>query len=66
MEFCRDIKINLEGINFKTLSGTRGNINTQKLKWAISPKKNISDKFNIGDIIFVKEQQLGVLNNILK
>ena len=53
--FAEILKINLEGINFKTLSGTRGNINTQKLKWAISPK-NISDKFNIGDIIFVKKE----------
>ena len=66
-DFAEILKINLEGINFKTLSGTRGNISTQKLKWAISPKKNISDKFNIGDIIFVKrENNAWVLNNILK
>ena len=55
-DFAEILKISLEGINFKTLSGTKGNINTQKLKWAISPKKNISDKFNIGDIIFVKKE----------
>ena len=42
-------------INFTTLDGINGKISSSKLKWAIPKKKTIFDKFNIGDLIFVKK-----------
>ena len=50
------LKINQNGIDFQVLNGEKGNISLPKLKWAISRKKNISDSFKIGDIIFVKKK----------
>ena len=51
------LTIDQTGIAFKTLKGLKGNITLQKLKWAIPNKKNILDRFNIGDIIFVKKEK---------
>ncbi len=50
------LEVNQGGIKFKTLKGIKGNIVLKKLKWAISNKKTIFDRFNIGDIIFVKKE----------
>ena len=50
------LTIGESGISFKTLKGSKGNIALRKLKWAIPNKKNISDRFNVGDIIFVKKE----------
>ncbi len=50
------IGINENGINFETFSGLKGKISLTKLKWAIPNKKNIFDRFNIADIIFVKKE----------
>jgi len=50
------LKINENGINFKTLKGLKGTIVLKKLKWAIPNKKTIFDRFNVGDIIFVKKE----------
>ena len=50
------LEISENGIFFKTLKGIKGNIALKKLKWAIPSKKNIFDKFNVGDIIFVKKE----------
>ena len=50
------LTIDESGINFKTLKGSQGNIVLKKLKWAIPNKKNISDRFKVGDIIFVKKK----------
>ncbi len=50
------LKINENGINFKTFTGTPGNIFLKKLKWAIPNKKNIFDIFNVGDIIYIKRK----------
>ena len=50
------IKVNDYGITFKTLKGIENNISIQKLKWAIPAKKDIFDRFKIGDIILVKEK----------
>ena len=51
------MEVNETGINFKTLKGLKGKINLPKLKWAIPNKKTIFDRFNVGDIIFVKEEK---------
>ena len=51
------MEINETGINFKTLKGLKGKINLPKLKWAIPNKKTVFDRFNVGDIIFVKEEK---------
>ena len=50
------LTINENGISFKTLKGFQDNIPLRKLKWAIPNKKNIFDKFKVGDIIFVKKE----------
>ena len=50
------LTINDNGINFKTLKGFKDNIPLRNLKWAIS-NKNISDRFKVGDIIFVKKEK---------
>ena len=51
------LSIDENGIIFKILKGPKGNIDSRKLKWAIPNKKTIFDKFNIGDIIFVKKEK---------
>ena len=43
-------------IKFLTLKEQRGKISFQQLKWALPGKKKIIDKFNVGDIIFVKKE----------
>jgi len=50
------LEINLSGIKFKTFGGLENYITFNRLKWAIPNKKTIFDRFNIGDIIFVKEK----------
>ncbi len=51
------LEINENAINFKTFKGIKGKIPLNKLKWAISNKKTIFDRFNQGDIIFVKKEK---------
>ena len=50
------LMINKDEIQFKTLDGLLGKITFQKLKWAIPNKKTILDKFETGDIIFLKKE----------
>ena len=50
------LEVRETGVNFKTLKGLKGKILLQKLKWAIPNKKTIFDRFNVGDIIFVKKE----------
>ena len=50
------LNVDKNGIYFKTFKGTKNNISLQKLNWAIPKKKNIFDRFKVGDIIFVKEK----------
>ncbi len=50
------LEINLSGIKFKTLKGLENYITLKQLKWAIPNKKTIFERFNVGDIIFVKEE----------
>ena len=51
------LKVNENGIDFKLLNKKSiGNISLKNLKWALSNKKTIFDKFNTGDIIFVKKK----------
>ena len=45
------------GLSIKTLDGTKGKININKLKWALLGNKTISKKFSLGDIIFVKQSK---------
>ncbi len=44
-------------IKFKILNGVENVISVQKLKWTIPNKKTIFDKFEVGDIIFVKKEK---------
>ncbi len=50
------LEVNETGINFKTFKGLKGKIFIKKLKWAIPNTKTIFDRFNLGDIIFVKKE----------
>jgi len=50
------LEIQEKEINFKTFKNLKGNISLKNLKWAIPKNKNIFDKFNVGDIIFVKKK----------
>jgi len=49
------LNISESGLDFKILNGSKGKINSNKIKWAIS-KKKISEVFNVGDIIFIKKE----------
>ena len=51
------LSINENGINFQTFEGKKSNVFLKELKWAIANKKNILDSFNVGDIIFVKNEK---------
>ena len=44
------------GINFKSDRGIQGRIDADRLKWAVPRKKKISDRFDLGDSIFVKKE----------
>jgi penicillin-binding protein 1A len=51
------LKVNENGIDFKLLNKKSiENISLKNLKWAISSKKTIFDKFKTSDIIFVKKK----------
>jgi len=50
------LEVNKIGISFKTLKGIKGEIASNKIKWTIPNKKIISDRFSVGDIIFVKKE----------
>ena len=59
--FAEIINLNDNEIDFKILSDEKKN-NLEKLyakdiKWSLRYKKKIQDKFNIGDIIFVKKEK---------
>ncbi len=49
--------ISESNIKFKILNGVENVISVQKLKWTIPNKKTIFDKFEVGDIIFVKKEK---------
>ncbi len=49
------LNVNENGIKFKTFKGIEGYVYLNKIGWAIPNKKKIFDKFNNGDIIFVKK-----------
>ena len=51
------LETNNIGLTFKTLNGIKGIVPMNKIKWAIPNKKIISDKFNVGDIIFIKKEK---------
>ena len=50
------VKINENGIVFKTLEGLKGNVALQELRWTIPSKKNIFEQYKTGDFIFVKKE----------
>ena len=50
------VNLNENGINFITLKGIKGNISSSKLRWAIPKTKTVFDKFNIGDLVFIKKE----------
>jgi penicillin-binding protein 1A len=59
-EFAEIIELNNSQINFKIIEGKKENIKgilfLKNLKWTIPPQKFISDRYKIGDIIFVKKK----------
>jgi len=59
--FAEIINLNNTQIIFRTISDKKKNIEgvllANNIKWTIPNKKFISDKYNIGDIIFVKKQK---------
>ncbi len=52
------IEINENIVKFKSKE-INGEISVKKIKWAIPKKKSISDRFKLGDIIFVKKDKKG-------
>jgi len=49
------LELSEEKLKFKTLKGLNGNLKKENLKWALRGKKTLKDKFEIGDIIFIKK-----------
>ncbi len=49
------LNVSENGIKFKTFQGIEGNIYLSQLNWAVPKKNKISDKFYVGDIIFIKK-----------
>ena len=48
-------------------SQQEGTLNLKEVKWTIPNKKKITDKHQLGDVIFVKKEKIfGNLNNIQK
>ena len=59
-EFAEIIQLNNSQINFKTINNknsVKGFLTVKNVKWTIPKNKFISDKYNIGDIIFVKKEK---------
>ena len=57
-KFAEISEINEANLKFKIIDEKikkSGSINTKNLKWVLG-KKNINDKFNLGDVIFVKNK----------
>ena len=57
-KFAEITEINETNLKFKIIDEKikkSGSINTKNLKWVLG-KKNINDKFNLGDVIFVKNK----------
>ncbi|MDC0545033.1 PBP1A family penicillin-binding protein [Pelagibacteraceae bacterium] len=59
-EFAEIIEVNNSQLKFKIINKSKKNLEgilTEKsLKWTISKNKSISDKYSIGDIIFIKKE----------
>ncbi len=59
--FAEILKINDTAIEFKLINEKKNNINGKlehkNLKWSLTRKKTISERFRIGDIIFVKKEK---------
>tara|TARA_B110000211_G_scaffold221609_1_gene269433 strand:- start:1172 stop:3532 length:2361 start_codon:yes stop_codon:yes gene_type:complete len=59
-KFAEIIKLNNSQINFKIVKEKKENIKgilfLKNLNWTIPPQKFISDRYEIGDIIFVKKE----------
>ncbi len=59
-EFAEIIEVNNLQLKFKTIKKNKKNIEgiltKRNLKWTISKNKSISDKYKIGDIIFIKKE----------
>ena len=51
------IKTDLNGVDFKTLSGITGRISGKKMNWLKRNKKTYLNIFSEGDIIFVKKEK---------
>ena len=59
-EFAEVIKTNDTEVKFKIIdekNKLEGVLNLNNLKWTITKNKKITDKFNIGDVIFVKKEK---------
>ncbi len=60
-ELAEIVSLDNSEIKFKLVSDDPINLNgvlrANEIKWAIRGKKNILDKFNVGDIIFVKKEK---------
>jgi penicillin-binding protein 1A len=50
------ITVNEEGLIFKTMNGLKGNIAIKRLKWSIPKSKTVFDRFDVGDLIFIKKE----------
>ena len=60
-KFAEVIEVAENRLKFNTLTKSKeqGNIFIETIKWAVPNKKNVSDRFKIGDIIFVKKEKKG-------
>ena len=60
-QFAEIIELNDLQIKFKVINIKKDNIEgillKRNLKWTISKKKLISDRYNVGDIVFVKKEK---------
>jgi penicillin-binding protein 1A len=59
-EFAEIIEVNNLQLKFKTINKNKKNVegilSENNLKWTIPKNKSISDKYSIGDIIFIKKE----------
>ena len=60
--FAEIVDLNNTEIKIKILSDEKslniGYLKLSKIKWTIPKNKTISDRFNLGDIIFVKKEKI--------
>ena len=56
-ELAEILNIDESELVFRTIKGIDGKLIKKNIVWAVPNKKTLNDRFDIGDIIFVKKKE---------